>query len=204
MRHKQDDQLRNDYKGQSQDPGLPIVVADVDVVAVADAANVVAAVVVVAVVVVDDDADADVYDDDDDDAMTTTMMMMMMMMMMHMIMMMTKGQKMTGLFKGQIESLIVTKKDNIIKVDIGDVSLNKKNQRTSVKYPNTCIGVLSEESSVNPTISLKQMDTSSKFSASTLFPFFSCSATGLFKEQNKKFNCQTLTSKQKKNCQRWH
>ena len=56
--------------------------------------------------------------------MTTTMMMMMMMMM-HMIMMMTKGQKMTGLFKGQIESLIVTKTDVIIKVDIGDVSLNK-------------------------------------------------------------------------------
>ena len=60
MRHEEDDQLRNDYKGQSQDPGLQIVVADVDVVAVADAANVVAV-----VVVVDDDADADVYDDDD-------------------------------------------------------------------------------------------------------------------------------------------
>ena len=57
--------------------------------------------------------------------MMTTTTTMMMMMMMHMIMMMTKGQKMTGLFKGQIESLIVTKKDDIIKVDIGDVSLNK-------------------------------------------------------------------------------
>ena len=60
IRHEEDDQLRNDYKGQSQDPGLHIVVADVDVVAVADAANVVAV-----VVVVDDDTDADVYDDDD-------------------------------------------------------------------------------------------------------------------------------------------
>ena len=60
MRHEEDDQLRNDYKGQSQDPGLHIVVADVDVVAVADAAN-----VVPVVVVVDDDTDADVYDDDD-------------------------------------------------------------------------------------------------------------------------------------------
>ena len=57
--------------------------------------------------------------------MMTTTTMMVMMMMMHMIVMMTKGQKMTGLFKGQIESLIVTKKDDIIKVDIGDVSLNK-------------------------------------------------------------------------------
>ena len=68
---------------------------------------------------------------------TTTTTTMMMMMMMHMIMMMTKGQKMTGLFKGQIESLIVTKKDDIIKVDIGDVSLNKTTnvQVLSIQIP---------------------------------------------------------------------
>ena len=47
------------------------------------------------------------------------------------------------------------------------------------KFGPTCIGVLSEDSAVNPQISEKYMVTESKASASTCLPSFNCSATDL-------------------------
>ena len=49
---------------------------------------------------------------------------------------------------------------------------------------NTCMGVLSADRLVNPTMSLKYIVTSLKLSASTLPFLFSCSATGLLEEQH--------------------
>lgn len=55
----------------------------------------------------------------------------------------------------------------------------------SFSISTTSNGVLWTQSSVNPTKSLKNMVTQSKFSASTFSPRFSDSATVLFEYENK-------------------